>query len=145
MLTRRAHSLFPAATFVLIVVSYGFMTSPNGRPPTRATRRANVEDFTSVSYNEDGVRVGRIRQSQGFLSAYCGHLTRLYNQLGQLLMSSHSPGEVAAIKSELDGLFARYAAKARELHQIITDVEERNRAALDYQSELDLKKRVDED
>ena len=72
---------------------------------------------------------------QRFLSVYRGHLTRMYNEMEQLLMSSRSPGEVAVRKSALDDLFERYAAKARELLQVITDIEKRNGAALDYQSE----------
>ena len=67
--------------------------------------------------NQDSVE--RIDQVIRSLSAYRGHLTRLYNEIETLFPNFESHVVALERKSTLDGLFARYNAKAKELLYLV--------------------------
>ena len=86
-----------------------------------------------------------INQLRRLLSAYRGHLTRPYKELGLLFSSSGSLAEVLDKKCTLDGLFMRYNAKAKDLLQLLTVSDEHEQALPDHMREIETKGLFDEE
>ena len=87
------------------------------------TRRTSSYALLEMEANAD--QINQLRRS---LSAYRGHLTRLYKEMEFLFSNCESQMEVLDRKCTLDGLFIRYNGKAKDLLHLITVSVERERA-----------------
>ena len=87
----------------------------------------------------------QINQPRRSLSAYRGHLTRSYKEMGLLFSNCGSLMEVIDEKCTLDGLFIRYNAKAKDLLQLLTVSDDHERALQDHMREIETKGLFDEE
>ena len=104
------------------------------------TRRTSSYALLEMEGNAD--QINQLRRS---LSAYRGHLTRLYKEMELLFSNCGSQMEVLDRKCMLDGLFMRYNAKAKDLLQLMTVSVEREQALQDHMREIEMKGFFDEE
>ena len=80
-----------------------------------------------------------ISRLQGTVSAYKGHLTRRYNDIRSLFANNATVTEIMIKRNSLDDIFSRYSTAVESLLHVLVDVEEKERVARSYQSELDVR------
>ena len=93
----------------------------------------------------DEDKAEQINQLKRSLSAYRGHLTRLYQEM-ELLFSNFG-GQLEAFdrKCILDSLFTRYNSKAKDLLQLTTGSIEHEQVLQDHMREIEMKGFFDEE
>ena len=87
----------------------------------------------------DEDKAEQINQLKRSLSAYRGHLTRLYKEMELLFSNFGSQMEAFDRKCILDSLFTRYNSKAKDLLQLTTGSIEHERALQDHIREIEMK------
>ena len=94
---------------------------------------------SSASLDEGDVRLEEISRLQGTVSAYKGHLPRRYNDIRSLFANNATVTEIMIKRNSLDDIFSRYSTAVESLLHVLVDVEEKERVARSYQSELDVR------
>ena len=89
----------------------------------------------SASMDEGGVRLEEISRLQGTVSAYKGR----YNDFRSLFANNATVTEIMMKNNCLDEIFTRCSLAVESLLHILVDVEEKERVARSYQSELDVR------
>ena len=89
--------------------------------------------------DEGGVHLEEISRLQGAISACKGHLTRRYNDIRSSFANNATVTEIMIKTNSLDEIFMRYSSAVESLLHILVDVEEKERVARTYQSELDVR------